>query len=391
MTSNGHHDPTVRLATPSPEDPVQALLGFCARPALPTPLESELARRAAAVEDWEAALSAAEQHGLGPILYAYLRAARVGVAPHVRQLLQGLYLRHRRANRIRLRALRTIVGALDDRGIDVRVLKGPPLMSLVYPDPALRPASDLDLLVPAPRAREAQRVLNDLGYDAPDGRAPGALGAHHHLPQATRSIDGLLVQVDVHHDALSSDWPVSLQLDAAREAPVAFDVDGRRAFTLGPHEMLWHLCEHLVGPLPRPLRLIWIADVIGWAARFDNRLDWQRVRARYPIVLNVLALAQLLTPLPGSLSSRVPPATLDAFRAAGATGHAWLWPSDRSRDDVLRWHQLRRSLVPPSWWLLLRYGPSAGASSRRIDQLRHLGIVGRAAVRCGIRDVWTGV
>ena len=188
----------------------------------------------------------------------------------------------------------------------------------------------------------------------------------------------------MHLDALTTDSRVSLQLDAAREPPVTFELGGRRASTLGPHEMLWHLCEHLVGPLPRPLRLIWLADVIGWAVAFDGALDWRRVRERNPIVLNVLALANQLTPLPGALASRVPRATLDAFRSGDAASHEWLWPSDSRRSDVRPWHQLRRSLRPPKWWTLLRYGASAG-TLRPSGRLRHVRIVGRAVVRRGLK------
>jgi len=261
-------------------------------------LMPELARRAAAIGDWDAVLTMAEQHALNPLLYTHLRAAQVSLAPLVSHRLQGLYVRHRRSNRIYLQALSEIIGALSRCGIDARVLKGPALMNLVYADPALRPVSDLDLLVPPQRAIDAQQVLAALGYSATERQRPASLRVHHHLPPVTRSIDGLLVHVEIHHDALTRDDSCSLKLDETREAPVTFELDGYRVSTLGPHEMLWHLCEHLVGPLPRPLRLISLADVIGWSAAFDGTLDWTRVRNRYPIVLNVLALAHQTHPAP---------------------------------------------------------------------------------------------
>lgn len=367
---------------PFADDRVHALLTFCARPALPTDLGPEFERRVKAVQDWDATVSAAEAHGLSPLLYAHLRAAHVDLPPRAGLQLQGLYLRHRRSNRVRLLALSEIVGVLGERGIDVRVLKGPALMALVYRDPALRPASDLDLFVARERANDAQQALRDLGYAAPDERT-ATFRAHHHLPAARRSIEGVLVEVEVHHNALTRDWPVSLRLDATREAPVTFELAGCRIHALGPHEMLWHLCEHLVGPLPRPLRFIWLADVIGWAAAFDDVLDWQQVRDRYPIVLNVLALANHFTPLPDQLASRVPRAMLDAFRLGDPPPHEWLWPSDSRRSNFRRWHQIRRSLQPPAWWTLLRYGASGNKPSGR---LRHVGIVGRTAVRRGLQN-----
>lgn len=379
MTSRPRFSASKRKAPlPFADDPVHALLSFCARPFVPAELAPELARRVTAVRDWDALLSAAEAHGLSPLLYAHLRAAPVVPPPHAALQLQGLYVRHRRSNRVRLQALSEIVGTLRTRGIDVRVLKGPALMTLVYRDPALRPASDLDLLVARAQAIDAQRALKDLGYATADHLMAGSTHAHHHLPAAIRSIEGVTVEVEVHHDALTADDPASLRLDATRESGVPFDVASLRIDTLGPHEMLWHLCEHLVGPLPRPLRFIWLADVVGWAAAFDGTLDWQRVRERYPVVLNVLALAHHFTPLPVPLVSRVPPATLDAFELDAAYTQEWLWPSDSRRSDVRRWDQLWRSMRPPAWWTLLRYGASGATPSGR---LRHVGIVGRALAR----------
>jgi hypothetical protein len=131
------------------------------------------------------------------------------------------------------------------------------------------------------------------------------------------------------------------------------------------------------------LRFIWLADVIGWAVAFDDALDWQRIRERYPIVLNVLALASHFTPLPGRLASRIPGATLDAFARGGAHAHEWLWRADSRRSDVRRWDQVRRSLRPPVWWTLLRYGTDGDKPSAR---LRHAGIVGRVALRRTFRN-----
>jgi hypothetical protein len=349
----------------------------------------ELARRVAAVDDWDVTLAAAELHALSPLLYSHLRAAQVRVAPQVSRQLQALYVRHRRSNAVRLQALGEIVDALTERGIDARVLKGPALMTLVYRDPALRPASDLDLLVQPTEAMAAQQVLRALGYHAAHTHWPSAPGAHHHLPQASRAIDGLVVQVEIHHNALDRDGGVSLQLDTTREEPVTFEAGGRRVSTLGPHEMLWHLCEHLVGPLPRRLRLILLADVVGWATAFGDALDWQSVREKYPIVMNVLALANRFTPLPDVLASRLLGATPDAFVKTDTDRDEWLSPCDGRRGASRRWHQTHRSLRPPKGWVLVRYGTPDGTVPPGW-WLQHLRIANRAGVRRGLRRVLRG-
>ena len=106
----------------------QSLLALCARPNIPETLTPELLGRASAVVDWSAALTSAEQHGVGPLLYRHLRAASALLPPGVQPQLQAVYIRHRRANEVRLRTLAEILDTFDAAGVQSRVLKGPALM-----------------------------------------------------------------------------------------------------------------------------------------------------------------------------------------------------------------------------------------------------------------------
>lgn len=360
---------------------IHALLTLCARPRLPTDLLSEFARRAELVDSWDVALTAAERHGLAPLLYRHLQAAGAKLAPTVGQQLRGLYIRHRTANRVRLRALCEILDAFDAAGIQAWVLKGPALMSLVYADPALRPMSDLDLLVPRREAFRARQVLREIGFRAPGGEGRLSLDDHHHLPIATRLMDGVLVQVELHHNALSKDYNSSLELNEHRESPMAFESSGRSAWALGTHEMLWHLCQHLVGPLPRPLRLIWVADIAGYAEAFSEQLDWEQLSQRSPIVLNVLGLVQGVTHLPAAVSRHVPTRVVESLRATGQDVSVWEWPQTGTRRAGSSWRQLGRTLNPPTWWLKLRYEEPGGIQGPWMGRLRHLLVAGRAVRR----------
>jgi hypothetical protein len=290
------------------------------------------------------------------------------------------------ANGVRLCALRDILEALELHSIEARVLKGPALISLVYADPALRPTSDLDVLVPKREALRAQRLLIEIGYQTSSAASRVSLARHHHLPIATRWIEGVRVQVELHHDALSLDYRASLTLEQDREPPMTIDLEGRPALSLGPHEMLWHLCQHLVGPLPRPLRLIWIADIAGFAEAFSERLDWEHALRRRPVIANVLALVHGITPLPATVYRHIAMRTLEGLRNVGADDRVWAWtPGGRSPGES-RLQQVSRVLNPPVWWLDLRYGRS-GSMGLCVRRLRHLGAAGRAFRRRGRRLV----
>lgn len=117
-------------------------------------------------EGWTALIEMATRHGVAPLLYQRLKAPPLAgcVPDDVRERLRGLYL-NTAARNVRLyEELRPLLLALHEVGIPVLVLKGAYLAEQVYCNIALRPMSDIDLLVPASRAREVWRVVKDLGY-----------------------------------------------------------------------------------------------------------------------------------------------------------------------------------------------------------------------------------
>src|SRR4030095_8143160 len=88
--------------------------------------------------------------------------------------------------------------------IETLVLKGAALCWMIYPSPALRPMSDVDLLVPRQAAPGGQAALRRLGFYA--DRAARRFGRNaHHLPGAGRSHGPQLISVEIHTDALSRD------------------------------------------------------------------------------------------------------------------------------------------------------------------------------------------
>ncbi|MGH9847318.1 MAG: nucleotidyltransferase domain-containing protein, partial [Blastocatellia bacterium] len=84
--------------------------------------------------------------------------------PVLAEALEGRYLMERIAARLRRDELTYILAEFDRHGIRALVLKGSALVHLIYPEPNLRPACDIDLLVdPAARPRAEQAILS-LGY-----------------------------------------------------------------------------------------------------------------------------------------------------------------------------------------------------------------------------------
>lgn len=351
-------------------DDVNQLLVASARAAIDPGKRNQLAGQAEIVTDWTGLLAQAESHGLSPLLYFQLKAAGVTLLLSVKRDLQGLYLRCRHANRVRAQALAEILAAFEAAGIRALVLKGTALAHLLYPEPGLRPMSDVDLLVKKTDAYLAQDLLSELGFCAPLPPAERLPGKH--LLAATRSIEGLTVSVELHHNLFNIGAGVSLELTDLSGPPVPFALDGVTAYTLPHEEMLWHQCQHL-RLIGQPFRLIWLVDIVSLAERYVTEIEWARMERDYPLVLSTLALFHHLTPLSESLqrTARLNPGP--APQGIGQTFQGWPHRSIRRQRATGKGYGriFCDTFWPSEWWLRLYYGLGRARSSGWHRWVRH--------------------
>lgn len=260
--------------------------------------DEALANMAADFQMWDALVPLAEAHSMGPLLYTHLQRVDCAIPPSIKLQLQGLFLRHKRANDIRLTRLAEILALLDSAGIPVIVLKGGVLASLIYPAPGLRPMSDLDILVSPGQATAVQRLLQGIGFTdslADDPTPPD----HRHLPVIMQTTAEMAVSVEIHR-ALGG-TPRFAEGDSFErlwETAVSYNFAGKAAHMLSHEDMLWHLYSHMIS---EHTRLIRIVDIVVFAEQFAHEIDWQRVGAQSPRVLAALSVLHFVMPLSAQL------------------------------------------------------------------------------------------
>lgn len=174
--------------------------------------------------------------------------------------------------------LRAVCGLLGGAGMAPVALKGAWLAWHVYPDPALRPLRDLDLLLPDGQVIAAFELLLANGYrqrSAADLSPADALRLEKHLPPLMSPRD---VAIELHHRL----WEVDGRMDHVAPAAMtgtpldrAITIDGLRY--LAPQDSLAHLIIHAVydhrldcGPL-----LLWDIACLLRAAPIDWNTFWQ--------------------------------------------------------------------------------------------------------------------
>jgi hypothetical protein len=218
-------------------------------------------------------LDAGRYHGVLQLLDAEF-ARRDGFETWPREILVLCHksmLAHGVREPVQRAEITRVIDALTDAGAQPLVLKGSALAYSHYPDPALRPRSDTDLLI-APDARErAERALGALRYTKSEGIEGEFVSYQATWTREVRN--GIAHHFDVHWRINNSQLLAkAMAYDelAARAAPLP--ALGAHARALTPVDALLFACIHLAGHVNAPYvvpnvgqqdgdRLIWLYDM----------------------------------------------------------------------------------------------------------------------------------
>ena len=343
--------------------------------------------------DWDVLLASAETEGLAPALGFVLKAkAPEGMPVAVRERLSR-HLADSVARQLVLsRELGRLLRRFDGEGLPVIPLKGPALGETLYPDPALRPSSDLDLLIRPETLLPVDGLLRSLGYR----RLPDAHSWDFDIAydRATLYEGPSGVRVDLHWGLLSDPryaWNEREGLTVWDRA-VRIRVAGEAALGLCPEDLLLYLALHLA--VHHGLAgLLWYWDLSLVIDRWGGTLDWRAVierasrwRVRAALYFALLGLELFFgTAAPASVMARIKPRGPRAaaiewlLRRRGAQRRSQLEHlialllADRGRDLLA---PLRYVLCPPPAWVRARYeGTGSSLLAQYLAHYRRAGEV----------------
>lgn len=279
-------------------------------------------------QDWESARWAIQVHGIAPLLdRAFAGTPNAAALPERLRayLANQRELCGQRVARL-LGELATILRAAGERQIGVAPLKGALLATGYYPEPGLRPMSDIDLLVHRGDEARMLGLLAELGYQKiargwkhvelalPDGMGPVVAydGEHPDNPR----------RVELHTRVAEQFWGIHYDLTADMWAGCApGELLGCSAMLPEPAALLHHLAVHASSDtIARRLRQLHLHDIALVAERVDQA-GWEQIvvaaqaRREERLVYPALLLASRSYPaVPGDVLARlrpgVPPALL---------------------------------------------------------------------------------
>jgi hypothetical protein len=264
--------------------PPHQLANLWPRVLLPSVAKAEAPRLAElSAANWQWLTAQALRHGVAPLWYATVQTLLPKIAASA--ALQPLHQPCRQAAMVallRATELRRVLEALTDAGIQPVVFKGAALAHTLYPSPACRPMSDLDLWVTHDDMPTAIRALSTLKYQ---------LYEKEHRPHAlTEAADGEVQMrpgqpgqglVELHWGVFPGEWlarTATIDRAGVRQRLVAGKLVDRPVWLLAPEDAFIQLALHL--SITHQMSFYALRNLLDLALLAERGLDWTAVCQR---------------------------------------------------------------------------------------------------------------
>jgi len=318
--------------------------------------------------DWQEWINQIELHGLSGFANKHLAEHGLPIPSQVSLPLKALKARHTAAANARYQVLCEIDSVFKQNSIPYVALKGAALMPYLFKEGYLRPMRDMDLLLPQEYLLKAAECMRSIGFDLPETQPSKFMRDTHQLPNASKTVNGMLCSVEIHHNGVSRDTSGNLFYPKSADSFNVISWGELKFQSLEDVQMLHQVTKHLQGVHPGGfLKLINVMDVVGLAEHILASGQWQNLERRYPHVINALRCIHLLTPLPDSLQRQIG----EINRRPEGVGQimASLTTILLQKRHFLKTFKLL--FLPSDWWLHLYYNVDPNASLLWVKLVRH--------------------
>lgn len=228
--------------------------------------------------DWESLADWALRFNVGGLFHREIKSRNFPtelIPVDVRNRLREAYRNFATMNTSLFFDALKVLKSLADNQLPVIALKGLSLAKNIYGDIALRPMSDMDLLVKEEDWVRAGRILLALGYKQYfPAWEESTLKIYYHLPPFTNKSGAV---IELHWNIVTPDSPIKVDLDGLWERACLIEVDNVEVRAFSPEDLLLHLCIHTCVDLQMGLSLIHLCDIAGLIKTSGDKIDWQIV------------------------------------------------------------------------------------------------------------------
>jgi len=240
----------------------------------------------ASAQQWSDLISILKSHWIIPLFYRQIGALSPQYHPpeFIAAQMRMAWLESRVRTIHMEHQLRKILNAFQFQGVRTLIVRGPALAWLVYPDPALRPSSDLDLLVLPEQVSSARAILEEMGYQCLSKRFEGCRTffreecfIHRENPRNNLMIDLHWALWELHPSSNNRDH---IGVRDLFSRAVTVNAPTLSFKTLHPVDALIHAAVHLTMIHGKDMRLIWIYDIVLIARHLHAPHEWEELQEK---------------------------------------------------------------------------------------------------------------
>jgi hypothetical protein len=180
-------------------------------------------------------------------------------------------------NAILFRELNSLLLNLNNNQIEVILLKGSALATQIYPNIAMRPMVDLDILVKPKNVPGVIKVLQNNGYQLVRQEEQPGFTLNYENEIGLFKQDSIPKLIEIHWNLFNSIfYQYKIPTSWLWNSTTSISINNTPALMLNPEANLLHLCGHLsfhhFGK-----GWLWIHDLAEIIMHFDKNLDWEKL------------------------------------------------------------------------------------------------------------------
>jgi hypothetical protein len=232
--------------------------------------------------DWSYILERSKREAVSPFIYYHLNNAHYNdaVPRSIWEEFKAIYYNNSLRNTILCEEAKRILIIFNEENIKAIILKGIFLAQNIYKNIALRPMSDIDLLIKKEDLARANTILTSLGYASPPNYTD------YLKKDLIASINTLLYNknhastffIHLHWHLINSTWPLDSlvsKMDMERIWAYAkpIQLDSINALILSPEHYLLYLAHHSFNHSFD--RFILFSDILEFLRCYKDRIDWK--------------------------------------------------------------------------------------------------------------------
>jgi hypothetical protein len=223
-------------------------------------------------DEWEMLIQRAKAQNVAPLLYYRLANSNLinDIPKNISLQLHKTYLGTLSVNIRLYKELAKILKLLQDEGIPVITLKGIALAEIIYQNIALRPMSDIDLVIKSDDLNKINQIMLNSGWENQSYLNRIGFDEQHFKHIAySKGNSTIEVHPKIYELPLLDPWMKAVRTEIAKTD----------TFILGTEDFLMHLCLHLEDHYRTGMtsNLIWYLDIVEFLKFHQNDIDWDYV------------------------------------------------------------------------------------------------------------------